>query len=52
VITRILLNVSGETGVYYDERGRPMLGSVLVRQTQFQDRVVAETRALLETVQR
>jgi hypothetical protein len=37
------------TGVYYDERGHPMLGSVLVRDPKFQDRVVAETRALLAT---
>jgi hypothetical protein len=37
-------------GVSYDEKGRPMLGSVLVREPEFQDRVVAETRALLATV--
>ena len=41
---------NGGTGIYYDENGRPMLGSVLVRDTAFQDRVVAETRALLATV--
>ena len=41
---------SGQTGIYYDERGQPMLGSVLVRDPIFQDRVVTETRALLETV--
>jgi NAD(P)-dependent dehydrogenase (short-subunit alcohol dehydrogenase family) len=46
VITNVLLNESGVTGVYYDERGRPMLGSALVRDPEFQDRVVAETRAL------
>jgi NAD(P)-dependent dehydrogenase (short-subunit alcohol dehydrogenase family) len=50
VITNALLNESGGTGVYYDERGRPMLGSTLVRDPEFQDRVVAETRALLSTV--
>ena len=50
VITNALLNESGETGVYYDDRGRPMLGSTLVRDPKFQDRVVAETRALLSTV--
>lgn len=50
VITNALLNASGATGVYYDERGRPMLGSTLVRDPAFQDRVVAETRALLSTV--
>ncbi|MGH3247614.1 MAG: SDR family NAD(P)-dependent oxidoreductase [Trebonia sp.] len=50
VITNVVLNTSGETGVYYDERGLPMLGSTLVRDPEFQDRVVAETRALLATV--
>ncbi len=50
VITNALLNESGGTGVYYDERGRPMLGSTLARDPKFQDRVVAETRALLSTV--
>ena len=46
VITNVLLNQPG-TGIYYDERGKPMLGSALVRDPEFQDRVVAETRALL-----
>jgi NAD(P)-dependent dehydrogenase (short-subunit alcohol dehydrogenase family) len=50
VITKILLDASGKTGSYYDENGDPMLGSVLVRDPKFQDRVVAETRALLATV--
>ena len=50
VITDAVLNEAGATGVYYDERGKPMLGSVLARDPQFQDRVVAETRALLATV--
>lgn len=49
VITNALLNEPGGTGVYYDDRGRPMLGSALVRDPEFQDRVVAETRALLST---
>jgi NAD(P)-dependent dehydrogenase (short-subunit alcohol dehydrogenase family) len=49
VITQVLVNEPGMTGVYYDERGHPMLGSVLVRDPKFQDRVVAETRALLAT---
>jgi hypothetical protein len=30
-----VLNESGETGVYYDERGQPMLGSTLVRDLQW-----------------
>jgi hypothetical protein len=47
MITRVLINASGQTGVYYDENGNPMLGSALVRDPKFQDRVVAETRALL-----
>jgi hypothetical protein len=50
VITKIVINESGETGIYYDERGRPMLASALVRDPKFQDRVVAETRALLSTI--
>jgi hypothetical protein len=33
--------------VYYDENGKPMLGSAQVRDAAFSDRVVAETRALL-----
>jgi NAD(P)-dependent dehydrogenase (short-subunit alcohol dehydrogenase family) len=50
VITNAALNESGGTGVYYDERGQPMLGSALARDPEFQDRVVAETRAQLLTV--
>ena len=49
--TKVLLNASGQTGIYYDDGGRPILGSVLVRDPKFQDRVVAETRALLATIQ-
>jgi len=50
VITKILTDASGKTGVYYDEGGHPMQGSALVRDPKFQDRVVAETRALLATL--
>jgi NAD(P)-dependent dehydrogenase (short-subunit alcohol dehydrogenase family) len=50
VITRILIDASGQTGVYYDEGGKPMQGSAIVRDPKFQDRVVAETRALLLTI--
>jgi NAD(P)-dependent dehydrogenase (short-subunit alcohol dehydrogenase family) len=50
VITKVLTDGSGQTGVYYDEGGKPMLGSALVRDPKFQDRIVAETRALLATV--
>jgi NAD(P)-dependent dehydrogenase (short-subunit alcohol dehydrogenase family) len=47
VITTILTDETNQSGVYYDETGQPMLGSVLVRDPAFQDRVVAQTRALL-----
>ena len=50
VITKILIDASGQTGVYYDEGGHPMLGSALVRDPKFTGRVVAETRALLSTI--
>lgn len=50
VITGILTDESGRTGVYYDEKGRPMNGSALVRDPEFDQRVVAETRALLARV--
>jgi hypothetical protein len=50
VITRILIDGYGKTGVYYDEAGHPMQGSAVVRDPKFQDRVVAETRALLLTI--
>ena len=50
VITQILTDASGQTDIYYDEGGHPMQGSVLVRDPRFQDRVVAETRALLATI--
>ena len=51
MITDIMIDAHGQTGVYYDERGHPMQGSALVRDPKFQDRVVAETRALLATVE-
>ena len=50
IITKILTDESGKSGVYYDEKGQPMLGSALVQDPKFQDRVVAETRALLAKV--
>ena len=49
VITKILTDASSRTGVYYDEGGHPMDGSTLSRDPAFQDRVVAETRAILAT---
>jgi hypothetical protein len=50
IITKVLSNESGQTGVYFDDRGDPMLGSVLACDPKFQDRVVAETRTLLSTI--
>ncbi|MFE3165303.1 SDR family NAD(P)-dependent oxidoreductase [Streptomyces sp. NPDC059224] len=50
MITRILSDESDTTGVYYDEKGQPMRGSAQVHDPAFNARVVAETRALLETV--
>jgi NAD(P)-dependent dehydrogenase (short-subunit alcohol dehydrogenase family) len=50
VITGVLTDDCDRTGVYYDEKGRPMSGSTLVREPQFDERVVAETRALLAQV--
>jgi NAD(P)-dependent dehydrogenase (short-subunit alcohol dehydrogenase family) len=50
MITEVLTDNSGRTGIYYDENGRPMNGSALVREPEFSERVVAETRALLARV--
>jgi len=48
--TKILINASGQTGIYYDDGGHPMTGSAPVRDPKFTDRVVGETRALLSTI--
>ena len=50
MLSKILVDTSGQSGVYYDEGGKPMLGSELARDPKFQDRIVTETRALLATV--
>jgi NAD(P)-dependent dehydrogenase (short-subunit alcohol dehydrogenase family) len=50
VVTKVLIDASGRTGMYYDDGGHPMLGSTLVRDPEFTDRVVAETRALLAKI--
>jgi NAD(P)-dependent dehydrogenase (short-subunit alcohol dehydrogenase family) len=50
VITKILTDESTRSGVYYDEKGEPMAGSTQIGDRAFQDRVVAESRALLATV--
>ncbi len=51
VFEAILTQTGGASGVYYDEGGHPMAASALVRDTTFQNRVVAETRALLLKLQ-
>lgn len=50
VITKIMTDATGKTGIYFDEKGNPMRGSDLAHDTKFQDRVVSETRALLQKV--
>jgi NAD(P)-dependent dehydrogenase (short-subunit alcohol dehydrogenase family) len=47
---QVLTDASDRTGIYYDDNGRPMPGSTRARDEKFQDRVLAETRALLSTV--
>jgi len=47
VIAKVVTDESGKTGVYFDEKGVPMQGSLLSCDPNFQARVVAETRALL-----
>lgn len=47
LLTEVLTTPGQTSGVYYNESGKPMLGSVQVRDPAFSDRVVAETRALL-----
>ena len=50
VITKVLTDDSTGTGGYFDERGKPMRGSTQIQDPAFQDRYVAETRALLAPV--
>lgn len=47
IIAAVLTDRSGRTGIYYDEKGEPMTGSILAHDVAFQDRVLAETRAFL-----
>ncbi len=49
MIAKVLTD-PGRTGVYFDDRGEPMLASDRARDPAFQSRVVAETRSLLATV--
>ncbi|WP_432970540.1 SDR family NAD(P)-dependent oxidoreductase [Dactylosporangium sp. CA-233914] len=50
MISGVLTADSRDTGVYYDEKGKPMAASTQVSGRAYQDRVVAETRALLATI--
>lgn len=50
VLATVLTSESGQTGVYYDENGKPMTASAQVRDPAFVTRVAAETRALLATI--
>jgi NAD(P)-dependent dehydrogenase (short-subunit alcohol dehydrogenase family) len=50
VITQVLLNPEGRTGMYYGEHGQVMQGSEQVRTPGFAEDVVAETRAFLAAV--
>jgi len=50
VISTVLTDTSATTGVYFNEKGRPMRGSAQVHDPTFQDRLVRETRALLATI--
>jgi NAD(P)-dependent dehydrogenase (short-subunit alcohol dehydrogenase family) len=47
VSAQVLLNAQGQTGLYYDENGRPMAPSRQSSQREFGQRVVAETREFL-----
>jgi hypothetical protein len=48
VLSGLLMDTSGRTGVYLDEGGKPMRGSPQLHDPKFQERVVAETRAFLK----
>ena len=50
VITNVLLNPEGKTGMYYGEHGQVMQRSEQVRTPGFAEDVVAQTRAFLATV--
>jgi NAD(P)-dependent dehydrogenase (short-subunit alcohol dehydrogenase family) len=52
VISKLLTTDTDDTGVYYDERGRPMQASRRVSDPAFHDRVVAETRDFLAKASR
>lgn len=47
VLSGLLVDPGGRTGTYFDEGGAPMQGSEQLHDPAFQDRVLAETRALV-----
>jgi NAD(P)-dependent dehydrogenase (short-subunit alcohol dehydrogenase family) len=49
IIVRVLIDKSVGTGSYYDHLGRPARGSALASDPEFQDRVLAQTRAFLSS---
>lgn len=50
VISRIVVDPSAATGIYYDENGKPMKASKQVSDPGFSDRYVQESRDLLATI--
>jgi NAD(P)-dependent dehydrogenase (short-subunit alcohol dehydrogenase family) len=50
LIAKVLTDASGVSGVYYDEKGRPMQASTQVTDPTFSDRYIAESRELLAGV--
>ena len=50
IATKVLLNDTKQTGIYYDEQGEPMNASVQVSDPNFASRVVDETREFLGTL--
>jgi NAD(P)-dependent dehydrogenase (short-subunit alcohol dehydrogenase family) len=47
MLSALLMDDAVKTGVYFDERGKPMRGSPLLHDPKFQDAVVRETRLFL-----
>lgn len=52
MIAGVVIDQSDASGVYYDEKGQPMKASTQVSDPEFADRYVAETRALIATLDR
>ena len=50
VITRIVTDPSGATGLYYDENGALLQASAQINDAAFADRYIAESEELLSTV--